>query len=162
VVAVSRGGTVKRGGAFLAVVLFLAALLAPAVVDAAPAGASQPCNSWSISVPKAGFGVIETDGSATCINFLGFGDEYFIAKIWNLESDGHYHMIAQGVTTVPCQDVPAYGVSVCSGKVHAQTGVYPPAGRYHAELEVIGAYTSQAPGFEFLDDANSASMCYFC
>jgi hypothetical protein len=90
----------------------------------------------------------------------GFGSVIGIIKLWDHESDGRYHMIAQGTATVACTN--AFGVSVCAPKIHAQTAVYPPAGSWHAELEVIGGYASQAPGLEILDDANSGGFCYFC
>ena len=159
----------KRAGILLLGLLLSTAALSPIVADvvgaspaAAASGSTFNCPSWSVGTPYAAFAVIGADGSATCVMpFNNFGDVIGIVKRWAFERDGKYHLLAQGTATSHCSN---YGQqSICNVKaVHAQTAVYPPAGNYHAELEMIGGYASQAPGLSILDDANSGGFCYYC
>ncbi len=154
----------KRMNCLLSVIVVSGALLIAAGTAASPAGAASgstfPCISWNIQTPYTGYGVVASTASGTCVTTNGFGELYAIVKLWDHESDGKYHLISTTIRDASCGSAGSY--TLCSFNFLGNTAVYPPHGSYHAELEVIGGYASQAPGQVFLDDANSAGFCYYC
>jgi hypothetical protein len=145
-------------------VLFSGALLTSALIGAAPAGAASggsfPCISWNVQTPYSGYGVVASTVSGTCVTDNGFGEVYVVVKLWDLEHDGKYHLITTIIRDASCGSAGSF--TLCTFNFLANTPVAPPVGRYHAELEVIGGYASQAPGEVFLDDANSGVFCDHC
>jgi hypothetical protein len=147
----------------LSVVLFCGGLLVPTVASISPAGAATggfPCISWNAQTPYSGFGVVASTVSGTCVTDNGFGEITVIVKLWDLEADGHYHLIKTVVRDASCSSAGSF--TLCSFNFLANTAVAPPRGRYHSEIEVIGGYASQAPGLVLLDDANSGGFCDAC
>ena len=147
----------------LSVALLASALLSTAVgvsTANATSGGGFPCTSWSITTPIAGYGIVASTAKGVCITNNGFGEVYAIVKMWDLERDGHTHLISTTITDATCGLVA--GATICTFNFVGHTAVAPPTGRYHAELEVIGGYASQAPGLVLLDDANSGVFCDAC
>jgi hypothetical protein len=152
----------RRTTLLLSALLLSLALVAPAVVGVPAAGAASGSNGncqWTVNTPGSAYGVIYSDANPSCVMPSGFGQVYGILKLWDYYS-GAYHMVVQSVVTVNCTIV--FGLCYYSPKIHVQTGLYPPNGNYHAEVEVIGGLESQAPDLSILDDANSAGYCHNC
>lgn len=159
----------KRARALLFAVVFSAALLVGVSPASASAGGSGqgpfPCGGWTITGPLAYLATVAASASDTCVTRIdaygwNFGGIIGIVKIWDYESDGHYHLLGVGSAAGVCQTFKAYGTTIttCTVNPSAHTAVFPPHGNYHAEFEVVGSYTSQCPGCELLDDANSGGV----
>jgi hypothetical protein len=146
----------------LAICVAMAFSAASAGSAQARSGSSAACpGGYDANRPFPAYGGIGFNGRATCVQSVGSQtyafDFHAYLTLWAMEHDGHWHRVK--VAHGPALCYPFGPAIVCTMTPGGWSGLRPPMGRYHTQLEVF-AQTPYVPGYVRIAWLDSEDYCY--